>query len=1020
MLLRNADFLTTIDPVIPLEKLLSLFDRLGTWKEFSSYEPLINPALEKATPNQQHRLLRSLALRYQNIDDIATSMRFIEQALTAAQLIPDIHLQADCYEIISNNHCRLGRSHDARQTAACAYSLRLYSNDYSDLDSALGALAGASYLEGDYQNAISLMTIASRFTNHSGRSKKYRSALNNMAILLMESGRLHEALAMFKHGLIASQRSENLIQISLLHYNLSLCYAYLGQISQAMFHMVQAESAHAHAGAFPRHQETLLTKADLFRIRGFPSKSLQVIELALKLSESVNDPITYAYGILHKAQLLCFLGDGVKADMLLDSALSETQLLRFPAFAHLVGLLRTRIALVQGHLAQAERCFQSVKASATRQHMVCSLAHLMLASELRYAQGDYSSAHRHAQAALALAKRYGNRPVQFESLLMLTRTYLEQGDLDSAERSLRRLLGSNSLMKYRLLEPWLFLYCSDYAAKVGESEQNIKYLWNARNSLLELSHNIHDQVLAATFLRTSDCRTILERSDAVEDVVYAPKVLWDTPTRSLTTLEGICRVNEQLNRRSSLESSLLLVLEEALRLSGAERGIIFLFDPDGQERQRVSINLARGSLVEARNYTRTALHRIRRGEVVYTADAPVDPDYRGSHSITRLKIRSVLCVPMRARSSIIGAIYLDSRKPGLVANIEVQRALEIFSQQAAAALERTVLYFDLEATNRDLISRLQSECTELVGHGRYFNRLRKLISAASCVDLPALILGESGTGKELVAKLIHECGPRKNLPFLSVDCGALPENLVESELFGFKRGSFTGAERDKTGLFSAAGDGTLFLDEIGNTSLSLQSKLLRALQEKEFRPLGSIHSVHFRARLVAATNRDLHQEVREGRFREDLLFRLSGIVLEIPPLRDRPEDIPLLIRHLLKKAMSRIKRRIGGISQEAMRALALYRWPGNVRELENSLEFALTMMRGDTIALDDLPPAIREGASVSWSEKRAEHRMIEEALIRFFGDKTRAADYIGWNRQKLYRKIKQYNIPIDFGRRNTT
>jgi DNA-binding NtrC family response regulator len=376
-------------------------------------------------------------------------------------------------------------------------------------------------------------------------------------------------------------------------------------------------------------------------------------------------------------------------------------------------------------------------------------------------------------------------------------------------------------------------------------------------------------------------------------------------------------------------------------------------------------------------------------------------------------------VPLRSRNSIIGALYLDSRRPRLAATPELLKSLEIFAQQASAALERAIRYFHLAEENRKLRETALIGTPRLIGQGSYFAGLKKLIIAASGSELPALILGESGTGKELVARAIHFSGKRKAEPFLSVDCGALPENLIESELFGYKRGAFTGAERNKEGLFLAAGGGTIFLDEIGNTTPNLQVKLLRAIQEREIRPLGATSPVPFHARVIAATNKDLAKEAREGRFRQDLLFRLNGITVDIPALRDRRGDIPLLIHHFLRKLEERYGRRVAQISDEALSALARYDWPGNVRELENCMERAIALVRGDTIQLKDLPDSVRSASMVGWSKKKGEHRLIEEALARFAGDKTKAAEYIGWNRQKLYRKLKQYNIPNDFGQRNT-
>jgi transcriptional regulator with PAS, ATPase and Fis domain len=288
-----------------------------------------------------------------------------------------------------------------------------------------------------------------------------------------------------------------------------------------------------------------------------------------------------------------------------------------------------------------------------------------------------------------------------------------------------------------------------------------------------------------------------------------------------------------------------------------------------------------------------------------------------------------------------------------------------------------------------------------VGSGRYFSSMMKLVRAAGDSDLPVLILGESGTGKELVARAVHNSGRRVSEPFVSIDCGALPENLVESELFGYRRGAFTGADHDKEGLFVAAAGGTLFLDEIGNMAPALQAKLLRALQEREIRPLGETKSIPVRARLLAATNMNLREEARQGRFRQDLLFRINALVLELPPLRERKSEIPLLVAHFLKKTAERYGHGLSRVSEEALQAFHRYNWPGNIRELENCIERAVALTQGGIIHLRDLPDSLLSENVVSFSQKSGEQRLIEEALLRFQGDKTRAAAYIGWNRPKL-------------------
>ena len=303
----------------------------------------------------------------------------------------------------------------------------------------------------------------------------------------------------------------------------------------------------------------------------------------------------------------------------------------------------------------------------------------------------------------------------------------------------------------------------------------------------------------------------------------------------------------------------------------------------------------------------------------------------------------------------------------------------------------------------------------IVGHSPEMERLYRIIAKAAQSTHPVLILGESGTGKEMVAKAIHTSGPLRNKPFIPVDCGSLVPTLIESELFGHVRGAFTGATNPKEGLLAIADGGTVFLDEIGELPVDLQAKLLRAIQEKEIRPVGSVKHVPINVRILGATNRDLEQAVNEGTFRRDLYFRLNVLTLRIPPLRERRQDVPLLVAHVLE----RIGRDSGmekTIADEALKALLNYDWPGNVRELENSLERACALSSANEIQLRDLPTHL-SSAPASVVERHAngivpmaelERQTILNALAQVNGDKMVAARLLGIGKTTLYRKLKEY------------
>ena len=314
------------------------------------------------------------------------------------------------------------------------------------------------------------------------------------------------------------------------------------------------------------------------------------------------------------------------------------------------------------------------------------------------------------------------------------------------------------------------------------------------------------------------------------------------------------------------------------------------------------------------------------------------------------------------------------------------------------------------------------EFANMIGASPAMQQVFALMKRIVKTDSTVLITGESGTGKELVAKAIHFNGQRRDKPFIAVHCGAIPENLLESELFGYVKGAFTGAVRDKIGKFEAAHQGTIFLDEIGTMPMQLQTKLLRVLQEEEVERVGSTRPVKIDVRIVAATNLNLTEEVKKGAFREDLFYRLNVIPLPLPPLRERLEDILPLAKHFLVKYCKEMQRRGMTLAKDALEALESYAWPGNVRELENLMERVAALTEGDIITLHDLPPNIREESLTRVTEKGAdltktlaeiERSMISDALALSDGVKARAAALLNLNRTTLVEKMRRLGMPLD-------
>ena len=393
-------------------------------------------------------------------------------------------------------------------------------------------------------------------------------------------------------------------------------------------------------------------------------------------------------------------------------------------------------------------------------------------------------------------------------------------------------------------------------------------------------------------------------------------------------------------------------------------------------------------------------------------------DMQGDEALRRIKEMSpaVPVVIITAYATVQTAV--ETLKQGafdyLIKPVDMDALLAIVS--------KALRYYELESENQVLKERIgeQFDFSRILGRSKKMRDVLEVLTLAAPSDATILILGESGTGKELIANAIHENSPRKDRAFVKVNCAALAENLLESELFGHERGAFTGAVQQRKGRFELAAGGTIFLDEIGDMALSTQAKILRVLQEGEFERLGSSKTLKVDVRVVAATHRDLPRAIEEGRFREDLYFRLSVVTIELPALRERKEDIPTLAEHFLKKYAEKNQRLIKGFAPKTMDLLVRYDWPGNIRELENMVERAVILCRDEYIQPGCLPGQFQElagneeagetGVRPGHSIREVEKELILKTLEQTGGNRTRAAEILGITRRALQYKLKEYGF----------
>ena len=431
----------------------------------------------------------------------------------------------------------------------------------------------------------------------------------------------------------------------------------------------------------------------------------------------------------------------------------------------------------------------------------------------------------------------------------------------------------------------------------------------------------------------------------------------------------------------------------------------------------VARNSERQPIKDATEDSRSILQEAGRGRSILSHDAHTDARFKEYRSVAAYNIRSLLCVPLRIRERVIGTVYVDTRKPGVVFTQDDQRFLEAFANQAAIAIENARLYEKVQQENLYLKQAVQERYgyENIVGRSPRMREVFTLLSRVAPTHMAVLIRGESGTGKELVARAIHQNSPRKERKFYSENCAALPETLLESELFGHVKGAFTGADATRKGLFELADGGTLFLDEVGDMSVSLQSKLLRAVEEGEIRPVGSETTRHVDVRLISATNRDLDEMIREKKFRQDLYFRLNGITVRLPGLRERREDIPLLVDHFLGNLAKENKTPKLRVEPTLTAALSRYDWPGNVRELENQVYRLALFATGDTLTREDAENDVEFSQKIGLGGTRGvdsgiTREDLERALSEARGSRDQAARILNISRATMFRKLKQFQV----------
>jgi Nif-specific regulatory protein len=745
-----------------------------------------------------------------------------------------------------------------------------------------------------------------------------------------------------------------------------------GEYDRAISLAREAEDQARHMGDLNGIASERVGRAEALIQIGRPSEAIGILRESLDYSRDQIEPSSFAYTRL------------VLADALLDA--------HGPGDSEAKSLLAEAADIPEGGWL-------------SRAHLLV-LAAEMYRRSAPAVEDPFEPVQKEFEALLLRCPHSVDPEVHYRSEMACANYYLKQGRLEEALSAATTALDHVVRASFLSYIARVYVVLAEIYERLGAESELARCLDSGRAVLEEASERISDPDTRRDFLARRVFRRLQGTSES------------GAPDRRLGALYDMIAV---LNSETDPEALLESILEMALRVVEAERGMILLRDEKTDSFSiRLATNLEEETVLDVEAFSQSIVSQAGEGESILALDAGNDERFRDLKSVSLHKIRSLMCVPLSSRGRIIGTVYLDSRRRGRLFTKDDLGFVEAFANHAALALENARARARLEAENRRLLSVAgeRARFDNIIGRCPAMQRVFDLIETMAKSELPLLIQGESGTGKELVARAIHFHGPRKRKVILSENSAAIPETLLESELFGHVRGAFTGADRDRPGLFEQADGGTLFLDEVGDMSAAMQARLLRVLQEGELRRVGGERAIHVDVRVIAATNKDLSTLVADGLFREDLLYRLQVLAIELPPLRDRPGDVPLLVDHLLERISRERGRNAPRIAGDVMDLLETYPWPGNVRQLESAMQ-RLVLLAGEgdiTLPVVETDSALRDAFLGSrrrepvYSLELNEKAQIERALEASGGNRNKAARMLGISRATIYRKIKEYGL----------
>ncbi len=724
----------------------------------------------------------------------------------------------------------------------------------------------------------------------------------------------------------------------------------------------------------------------------------------------------------NKARIRGRMGYIEEAELMLSEAIKLTEHMRSPELAFYLPLYQAEIALqAEKHDVVRQRLVRAAQVVRREHDWRRQAMFHALVSQFRLVEGDFPRAHASAARSLVYLK---DHPSSKEHAVALRCSGLAKCFVDKYEPGIQQIGRSIELLNGAgsLYELGLSLQASAQAlTRQNRSEQTVdlRMPMSFRPVPAQvLSDALGNLKKAEEIFQRLGARFDLQRTEELTETLTQVSATMQLKTRERSEyLKVFYRLSELMSLDLDKEDFAERVLDLVVEVTRAERGVLFLVQ--GNKLIPAAVRSVDDATVEdARAVSRSVLRKVkRRGELIFSADALSDPRFSNANSVILNKIRSLLCAPLRSENKVVGTLYLDSHITAHLFLEEDKNLLMSVANLLGATIDKSIAFQRLQEEMANMREDILVDAATgfFLGRSKAICEVYKVIDQIAGTDCTVLLTGETGTGKGVLAQLIHSKSDRKDKDFVTINCGAMPESLLESELFGHARGSFTGAIKDKIGLFERAQNGTAFLDEVTNTTFNTQGHLLQVLEEKTIRRVGETDTRRVDVRMICATNLDLPTEVAARRLREDLYYRMNVVAIEVPPLRERASDIPHLATFFMKRYARKLNKPITGFEEAVMKAFVSYRWPGNVRELQNVIERAAIMTQKRRITFDDLGGAFSDVAvepEVVSVRKRPvfDREQVVNALHETNGNVTRAAELLSTHRRQLQRLMKRYAI----------